>query len=144
MLYLLKIQYTSGWQGISWSRVWGLRTSSLSVDPEVQTQDWALSMATIPTDYSNQIKAVRGKLGLTQERLAEQLGVSFATVNRWEKGHARPSQLAWERLQGLLAEPEDSPPAAAMAKTRNSAAILLDFTANPEAVRVIAEGERLS
>ncbi|MGQ4808534.1 RNA polymerase-associated protein RapA [Candidatus Entotheonellaceae bacterium PAL068K] len=99
-------------------------------------------MATIPTDYSDQIKAVRGKLGLTQERLAAQLGVSFATVNRWEKGRSRPSQLAWGRLQGLLVQP--SQPAETRSETRNTEEIPLDFTANPEAVRVIAEGERLS
>lgn len=101
-------------------------------------------MAILPGNYSDHIKTVRVKLGLTQERLAERLGVSFATVNRWEKGRSRPSQLAWERLQVLLADLEGPQPAKTMSATRNTEAIPLDFTANPEAVRVIAEGERLS
>jgi SNF2 family DNA or RNA helicase len=101
-------------------------------------------MVDIPDDYSDQIKAVRGKLALTQERLAERVGVSFATVNRWEKGRSRPSQLAWERLQQLLIEHEDPALVTETSETKTPEEVSLDFTANPEAVRVIAEGERLS
>lgn len=36
------------------------------------------------------IKSLRRKLQLTQEQLAHRLGVSFATVNRWEKGKSEP------------------------------------------------------
>jgi DNA-binding transcriptional regulator YiaG len=31
---------------------------------------------------------------LSQEGLARELGVSFATVNRWENSHVKPSKLA--------------------------------------------------
>lgn len=34
--------------------------------------------------------AIRKKLGLTQEHMARMLGVSFASVNRWEGGHSSP------------------------------------------------------
>lgn len=37
------------------------------------------------------IKAIRETLLVTQTELAEMLGVSFATVNRWENGHYEPS-----------------------------------------------------
>ena len=102
-------------------------------------------------DYPERIKILRAKLGLTQVALAERLGVSFPTVNRWENGKARPSQLSWQALLDLskneygideaghgieLAEPEPPPYAAE--------APLLDFTARPELVRVLVEGERLS
>ena len=43
---------------------------------------------------SDQIKEIRSRLNLSQSELAERLGVSFATVNRWEKGHCEPSQIA--------------------------------------------------
>lgn len=38
----------------------------------------------------NQLLAVRNKLGLSQEQMAHLLGVSFASVNRWEGGHSAP------------------------------------------------------
>ncbi|MBI4369147.1 MAG: helix-turn-helix transcriptional regulator [Elusimicrobia bacterium] len=40
------------------------------------------------------LKKIRQQLSLSQEDLARELGVSFATVNRWENNQARPSKLA--------------------------------------------------
>lgn len=45
-------------------------------------------------DYQNKIKLIRQTIGLTQEALAHELGVSFATINRWETGKSKPSKLA--------------------------------------------------
>lgn len=45
-------------------------------------------------NFSENIKKVRTQLNLTQEELAHKLGVSFATVNRWENGSYNPSRLA--------------------------------------------------
>ena len=42
-------------------------------------------------DYGKIIKHIRDTLLVTQVELAEMLGVSFATVNRWEKGHHEPT-----------------------------------------------------
>lgn len=42
-------------------------------------------------DYSKLIKELREKLILSQAELAELLGVSFASVNRWEMGHHEPT-----------------------------------------------------
>ena len=42
-------------------------------------------------NYSKAIKELRQKLLVSQTELAEMLGVSFATVNRWENGHFEPS-----------------------------------------------------
>ncbi len=44
--------------------------------------------------FSEQVKAVRIALKLSQEELAHALGVSFATVNRWENGKTEPSKMA--------------------------------------------------
>jgi len=94
-------------------------------------------------DYADRIKSLRVRLGLTQQALAEKLGVSFATVNRWENGQTRPSKLSWGQLRQLevtMAE-EFSPESK---NNEESPSAILDFTAPPEIVKVLAEGERLS
>ncbi len=50
------------------------------------------------------IKTIREKLGLTQEALARLIGVSFQTVNRWERGGFKPSPLALEKIKKLEIE----------------------------------------
>lgn len=95
-------------------------------------------------DYPTQIKRLRARLGLTQTALAEKLGVSFPTINRWENGKSRPSQLSWSQILKLageldvdrIAEPEPPP---YVAKPP-----VLDFTAGSDVVRALVEGERLS
>lgn len=47
------------------------------------------------------LRAIRSKLNLTQEQLAERLGVSFATVNRWEGGTTVPQKAARETISAL-------------------------------------------
>ena len=37
-----------------------------------------------------EIRALRKRLGLTQEEFAHAVAVTFSTVNRWENGHAKP------------------------------------------------------
>jgi DNA-binding transcriptional regulator YiaG len=49
--------------------------------------------------FSAQVKAVRTALNLSQEELAHALGVSFATVNRWENGKTNPSKLAQRQFE---------------------------------------------
>lgn len=41
--------------------------------------------------FAAKVKYLRAKLMLTQEALAKELGVSFATVNRWEVNAERRS-----------------------------------------------------
>lgn len=50
------------------------------------------------------LRAVRAKMNLTQEQLAERLGVSFATVNRWEGGSNLPQKAAREVIEALAQE----------------------------------------
>ncbi len=47
------------------------------------------------------IRALRMFLGWSQERLARELGVSFCTVNRWEKARTKPSQMALNALSSI-------------------------------------------
>ena len=44
-----------------------------------------------PMNYPALIKKIRNELLITQTELAEMLGVTFATVNRWERGHHEPT-----------------------------------------------------
>ena len=42
-------------------------------------------------EFREKVKAVRKKLYLSQEMMAKELGVAFATVNRWESGRCKPN-----------------------------------------------------
>lgn len=50
------------------------------------------------------VKNIREYLGLSQADFAEKLGVTFATVNRWENGRAMPTGLAQNSLYELCRE----------------------------------------
>lgn len=50
---------------------------------------------------SEMIKDIRSRLGLSQMELAEQLEVTFATVNRWENGRSKPASAAMQKLEDL-------------------------------------------
>ncbi|MBW4520407.1 MAG: helix-turn-helix domain-containing protein [Scytolyngbya sp. HA4215-MV1] len=65
----------------------------------------------MPLDIADLIRELRQQLGLSQEKLAAKLGVSFRTVNRWENGHAVPSSLALKQVEGLLHQMIHSPQA---------------------------------
>jgi len=52
-------------------------------------------------DYPLLVKEVRRQLALSQEDLARELGVSYATVNRWENSQAKPSKLARAQLDAF-------------------------------------------
>lgn len=41
--------------------------------------------------FCNDIREIRQKCFLSQEAFAKELGVSFATVNRWESGKTKPT-----------------------------------------------------
>lgn len=52
-------------------------------------------------DYSTLLKDIREKLLLTQTELAEKLGVSFASVNRWENSRTEPTIKAKRKIREL-------------------------------------------
>ena len=55
-------------------------------------------------DIPATLRALRASLDLTQEQLAERLGVAFATVNRWEGGASKPQKAAQEAIAALAAD----------------------------------------
>lgn len=60
-------------------------------------------MTNIPS-YPAVLRGLRTRLNLTQEQLAQRLGVSFATVNRWEGGNSKPQRAAQEAIAALALE----------------------------------------
>jgi len=49
-------------------------------------------------EYSKILKQIREQLFLTQLELAEKLGVSFSSINRWETGKNHPSLKSKKRI----------------------------------------------
>ena len=74
------------------------------------------------------LRAIRANLSLTQEQLAERLGVSFATVNRWEGGVTKPQKAALAAIEALASEagvgdePEAAAPTAARPRRKRASA----------------------
>ena len=55
-------------------------------------------------DYRELTKELRDKLILTQQEFAKLLGVSFASVNRWENGKFEPSIKVKRKIVKLCKE----------------------------------------
>ena len=55
-------------------------------------------------DLAPLVRKLRERLGLTQEKFAAKLGVTFPTINRWENRKAKPSPLALRQVKELLQE----------------------------------------
>lgn len=52
-------------------------------------------------DYAALLKDIRNQLLLTQTELAKKLGVSFASVNRWENSRNEPTMKAKRKIREL-------------------------------------------
>jgi superfamily II DNA or RNA helicase/transcriptional regulator with XRE-family HTH domain len=109
----------------------------------------------LPDNFPDRVRALRIKYELTQVRMARIMGVSFATVNRWENGQSRPSPLAWQQIlrgerYGLDGLTKDFAPSMSIKEptatygSESQRAGSIDFTTDPEIVRVVAEGHRLT
>ena len=55
-------------------------------------------------DYSKVIKELRSKMTLSQVEFAQLLGVSFASVNRWETGQHEPTIKIKRKIKALMRE----------------------------------------
>jgi ribosome-binding protein aMBF1 (putative translation factor) len=58
-------------------------------------------MAKAPENFAETVKEVRQQLGLSQEELAHELGVSFSTINRWENSKTVPFKLARRQFEAF-------------------------------------------
>ncbi len=89
---------------------------------------------------SEQIKTIRTQLRMSQQAFAAALGVSFATVNRWENGKAKPQKDRIDRIKALIhgesAEVEAQLSLPAMP-------VRLDFEGDADAVKLVVDAHRL-
>ena len=52
----------------------------------------------------NTVFEIRSALQWSQSKLADEIGVSFATVNRWENEKSTPNRLAQEKMLAICEE----------------------------------------
>ena len=50
------------------------------------------------------VKQARKRLGLTQLQFAKTLGVSFQSVNRWERGRTKPLPIVLKQIEAMVRE----------------------------------------
>ncbi len=53
-----------------------------------------IPMPVSTSDIPILIRTLRQRLGLSQRKLGEKLGVVFQTVNNWENGRTKPTRMA--------------------------------------------------
>ena len=90
---------------------------------------------------TEEIKNIRTKLGYSQQEFAAILGVSFATVNRWENGKAKPQKDRLERLRSFMKDQ----PEFRQASIAEQQPLLprLDFEGDSEALKLVVDAYRL-
>lgn len=54
------------------------------------------------------VKETRKRLGLTQLQFAKKLGVSFQSVNRWERGRTKPLPIVLKQIEVMVKEMGES------------------------------------
>lgn len=54
--------------------------------------------------FGERVKQVRSELKLSQKEMAKELGVSFATINRWENSRNNPTYEALQRFEQFCVE----------------------------------------
>ena len=59
------------------------------------------------TTLATLVRELRFRLGLTQEKFAAELGVTFVSVNRWENRKVQPSPMALKLLRQRLEQMGD-------------------------------------
>jgi len=77
--------------------------ASVQQADDIQQQKLAAGRVTVVADP--EVKAIRAKTGLTQQRFANLVGVSQRTLENWEQGRRQPTGPARALLKILDADP---------------------------------------
>lgn len=107
-----------------------------------------------PDDYPQRVRQLLDQLGLSRAEFARRLDVTATTVRNWEMGLAKPSPSSWQRILraetlgvgGLAADPASGVLLGDLKAvyTADQPAPVMDFAADPEVLRAVAETHRLS
>jgi superfamily II DNA/RNA helicase/transcriptional regulator with XRE-family HTH domain len=90
-----------------------------------------------------EIRILRKAMKLTQQKFAAKLGVSFAAVNRWEKGRNSPQPDRLARLRELHSEYLEGELTPAEESIIRESIPQLDFEGDPEAIKLVVDSYRL-
>jgi putative transcriptional regulator len=70
--------------------------------PTTLTRTYIRTNGSIRSEFDRaRIRQLREDLNMTQENFAHEIGVTFATVNRWENGRTTPNKVA-QKVLALL------------------------------------------
>lgn len=58
-------------------------------------------------EIADLVREIRQRLGLTQTQLAQELGVSYQSVNRWENERNMPLPMVLKLLERMLRQMDD-------------------------------------
>ncbi len=72
---------------------------------ELSAKTTKLTVTPLSSFDSNEIKAIRASVGMTQAVFAAYMGVSKKTVEAWESGHNHPAGAACRLLSITKADP---------------------------------------
>lgn len=90
-----------------------------------------------------EIRKIRKLMGLTQQQFAAKLGVSFAAVNRWERGHNEPQPDRFARIREIHEEYLARIHTTGTGMAVGEKAPQLDFEGDPEAIKLVVDAFRL-
>ena len=96
----------------------------------------------------SRVRMRRMMLGISQEKLANALGLSFQQVQKYEKGANRIGASRLEHISRFLQVPvafffEGASDASASEEDARSLALMNDFASNPEGLRLVQSFARI-
>src|SRR5437588_12981498 len=115
--------------------------AQIAADPDVAPEwDWSLDDPRVRIMVPTDVKAIRAKFGLSQDRFAKTFALNLATLRDWEQQRRIPHGPARTLLQIIDREPEAvrralSPKAKPLRKTRKPVASKPKTTPRQSAAR---------
>ena len=84
--------------------------AQIAADPDTAAlftaEEMARARVVYPPPRGEDVKLIRGRLGLSQEQFAKRFGFSVATIRNYEQGHRQPNGPARTLLRIIANEPD--------------------------------------